>query len=205
MNKATKTKYLEDLDDALTALGFNRRRNHQEWKHQVDSANELWIHINFGLSIVNPSIGVNYLDLVELLPQESGHVTGTMVMLSSLLSPSRNYTIEEGSRRVAHDICGIGMPMFTHLRDRESVITSLKSGRVSDWLVASYSHRIRLLPILLANTGRLSEAFHLLEHFRYESLGRDQILPPYEVFAKTFSERFATSPVVGPERASHES
>src|SRR5215475_2050730 len=72
MNKATKTKYLEDLDDALTALGFNRRRNHQEWKHQVDSANELWIHINFGLSIVNPSIGVNYLDLVELLPQESG-------------------------------------------------------------------------------------------------------------------------------------
>ena len=192
MKIATETKYLEDLDEALTTLGFSRRRNHQEWKHRVDSANELWIHINFGLSVVNPSIGVNYLDLLELLPQESGIDTGTMVMLSHLSTPPRHYTIEEGSQPVAHDICGVGMTRLTQLRDREFVIESLKSSRVSDWPVVSYSHRIRLLPILLANKGRLSEALHLLEHFRYESLGRDQIAPPYEVFANTFSERFAT-------------
>jgi hypothetical protein len=191
VNKATKIKYLEDLDVVLATLGFRRRRNHQEWKHRVDSANELWIHINFGLSVVNPSIGVKYLDLVELLPKKSGAVIGTMRMLSSLLKPPRLYTIEETSSPVACDLYDKGMPMFSHLLNREFVIEALKSNVVSDWHVVSYSDRIRLLPLLLANNGRLCEAFHLLEQFQSESLGRDQILPGYEVFAKTFGKRFA--------------
>jgi hypothetical protein len=192
VNKADKTKYLEDMDEMLTTLGFHRRRNHQEWKHRVDSANELWIHINLGRSVVNPSMGVKYLDLVDLFPQGVGVVTGTMIMLSSLWKPPRLYTIEEGSLPVAHDFHDKGLSMFPHLRNREFVIEALKSNLVSDWPVASYSDRIRLLPILLANQGRLSEAFYLLERFRSESLGRDQILPGYEVFAESFGKRYAT-------------
>jgi hypothetical protein len=192
MNKAVKVKYLEDLDVVLNPHSFRRRSNQQQWNHRVDSVSELWIHINFGLSIVNPSMGVKYLDLVDLFPQESGAVTGTMIMLSSLWKPSRCYTIEEGIAPVAHDLRDKGLPMLDHLRDREFVIEALKSHLVSDWPVASYSYRIRLLPILLANRGRLNEAFYLLKRFRSESLGKDQILPGYEVFAEAFGKRYAT-------------
>src|SRR5262249_6468373 len=184
--------YLEDLDVVLNPLSFCRRRNQQQWNHRVDSASEFWIHINFGLFIVNPSMGVKYLDLVDLFPQESGAVTETMVMLSSLWKPPRCYTIEEGIAPVVRDLRDKGLPMLAHLLDREFVIEALKSHLVSDWPVASYSDRIRLLPILLTNQGRLSEAFHLLERFRSESLGRDQILPGYEVFAEKFGKRYAT-------------
>jgi hypothetical protein len=63
---------------------------------------------------------------------------------------------------------------------------------VSDWPVASYSDRIRLLPLLLAQKGQLGEAFELLERFRRESVGRDQIMPGYEDFAKRFCTRYKT-------------
>jgi hypothetical protein len=77
MNKAIKTKYLEDLDEMLTALSFHRRRDHQEWKHRVDSANQLWTHINFGWTVgVNPSLGVKYLDL------ETGETPGNSIIYS---------------------------------------------------------------------------------------------------------------------------
>ncbi len=191
MIKAAQTKYLEDLEPILNPLGF-RRSHHQEWTYRLDAANELWVHINFGLAIVNPSIGVSYLDLINLLPTASGAVTGTVIMLSSLSKPPRLYTIEEGSAPVANDLCDKGMQMLSLLRDRDYVIERLKESRVSAWPVRSYSDRIRLLPLLLANNGRSNEAIHLVESFRSESLGRDQMLPRFEDFAKIFSERFAT-------------
>ena len=192
MSKEAKTEYLEELDMVLEPHGFSRRRNQQAWKHRVDSANECWLHVNFGLSVVNPSIGVNYLDFSQLLPEESGSVTGTMIMLSSLLKRPPLYTIESGSLPVARDLCKKGLPMLSNLRDRLFVIEALKSKLPFDWPVVSYSHRIRLLPLLLASDGQMSEALHLLELFLSESLGKDQILPLYEVFARTFRKRFAT-------------
>ncbi|HTF37748.1 MAG TPA: hypothetical protein VK651_05530, partial [Blastocatellia bacterium] len=141
---------------------------------------------------VNPSIGVNYLDLLELLPEELGSVAGTMIMLSSLLNRPPLYTIESGSLPVARDLCERGLPMLSNLCDRLFAIKALKSKLPFDWPVVSYSHRIRLLPLLLANDGQMSEAFHLLDLFLSESLGKDQILPQYEVFARTFRKRFAT-------------
>jgi len=144
VGQEAKTKYLEDLDVLLKPHGFRRRRNQQEWKRRADSANEFWIHVNFGLSVVNPSIGVQYLDLLALLPPQSGSVTGTMIMLSSLLERPPLYTIENGSVPVAHDLRDKGLPMFSNLGDREFVIEALKSNVPLDWPVVSYSHRIRL-------------------------------------------------------------
>ena len=192
MGKEARSKYLEDLDLVLNARGFRRRRTQKEWKCRAGSRDELWIHINFGKSVVNPSFGVKYVDLASVLPESSGAVTGTMVMLSYVFDRPRSYIIEEGSEPVARDLCAKGFDMLSSLRDRGFVIEMLKSKLPSDWPVVSYSERIRLLPILLANEGRLREALNLLEHFRSESIGRDQILPQYETFATTFSERFAT-------------
>jgi hypothetical protein len=113
-------------------------------------------------------------------------------MLSYLFDRPRSYTIEEGSEPVARDLSAKGLEMLSKLQDRGLVIEMLKSKLPFDWPVVSYSHRIRLLPIPLANQGRIREALDLLEHFRSESIGRDQILPQYDTFAATFSERFAT-------------
>ena len=92
-----KQKYLAGLDVALEPLGFRRRRNHQEWRYRLDDANELWIHINFGKVVVNPSGGVTYLDLVSILPKDAAPVTGTMTMLQSLLPSSSGYTLMKGA------------------------------------------------------------------------------------------------------------
>jgi len=146
MNKADKTRYLEDLDEMLTALSFHRQRNHQEWKHRVDSANELWVHINFGRVGVTPSLGVKYLDLADLFPEDSGVSTGTMITLADLWKPPHHYTIDEGSLPVAHDLKDRGLQMLLHLCNREFVIETLKKDLGTDWPVASYSDRIRTAP-----------------------------------------------------------
>jgi hypothetical protein len=86
-------EYLASLDMALEPLGFCRRRNHQEWSYPFDDANELWIHINFGKAVVNPSGGVKYLDLVSVLPKDAAPVTGAMSMLRALLPSSAVHTI----------------------------------------------------------------------------------------------------------------
>jgi hypothetical protein len=186
-----KTEYLASLDVVLEPLGFRRRRTYQEWRYRLDDANELWIHINCGKVVVNPSGGVTYLDLVSILPNDAAPVTGAMTMLQSLLPSSSIYTIDEGSERVALDLQEVGIPFFSSLSDRAFVIERLKSAVSSDWPTASYSDRIRLLPLLVASEGRLAEAHELLDQFRSESSGRDQIIPRYDVFAAAFAERFA--------------
>ena len=183
-----KTEYLANLDVVLEPLGFRRRRNHQEWRYPLDDANELWIHINFGKVVVNASGGVN---LVSALPKDAAPVTGTMTMLQSLMPSSSIYTIDEGSERVALDLQKVGIPFFSRLSDRVFVIERLKSAVSSDWPTPSYSHRIRLLPLLVASEGRFAEAHELLQKFCSESSGRDQIIPCYDVFAAALAERFA--------------
>jgi hypothetical protein len=186
-----KTEYLASLDAMLEPRGFRRRRNQQEWRWPLDDANELWIHINFGKAVVNPSIGVTYTDLVSVLPKDAGPVTGSMIMLTSISPSSPIYAIDEGGARVARDLQEAGIPFLFRLKDRAFVIERLKSALPADWPTVSYSHRIRLLPLLLAGDGQVAEAHTFLEDFRSESSGRDQILPQYDVFATAFLERFA--------------
>jgi hypothetical protein len=186
-----KTEYLASLDVMLEPRGFRRRRNDQQWRCQLDDANELWIHINFGKTVVNPSVGVTYIDLVSVLPKDAGPVTGSMTMLLSLLPSSSIYMIDEGSARVARDLHEVGIPFLFRLSDRTFVIQRLKSALPADWPTVSYSDRIRLLPLLVASEGRLGEAHELLDKFRSESPGRDQIIPGYDIFEAAFAERFA--------------
>ena len=112
-------------------------------------------------------------------------------MLRSLLPSSSIYTIDEGSERVALNLQEVGIPFFSRLTDRVFVIEKIKSAVSSDWPTASYSDRIRLLPLLVASEGRLAEAYELLDQFRSESSRRGQIIPGYDVFAAAFAKRFA--------------
>jgi hypothetical protein len=189
-NAEKKTRYLSDVDLILQPLSFRRRKNGNDWRHKIDDRNELWININFGKAVVNPSFGVTYLDFESMLSKGVRSVSGSMVMLSSVASPANGYLIDEGSRRVTQDLLEHGIPFLSRLSDRAFAIERLASATVKDWPTPSYSDRIRLLPLLLAAENRVAEACESLKHFLAESLARDQIIPRYDVFANAFSETF---------------
>jgi hypothetical protein len=185
-----KTQYLSDVDLILQPLSFRRRKNGNDWRHKIDDRNELWININFGKAVVNPSFGVTYLDFESMLSKDVRSVSGTMVMLSTVTPPSQVYLIDEGSGRVVQDLSEHGIPFLSRLSNRAFAIERLTSDTVKDWPAPSYSHRIRLLPLLLAAEKRTDEACAFLKLFLTESLPRDQIIPRYDVFAGAFTEKF---------------
>jgi hypothetical protein len=184
-----KKNYLAALDPVLEQHHFIRRRNVQQWRHRIDDLNELWVHINFGKAVVNPSVGVRYLDLESMLPQDFHPVSGTMTVLQTLVPSADIYLIDEGSGRVGRDLIEFGIPFLSKLSNREFVIERLKSQKPSDWPTPSYSHRIRLLPLLLGAEGRVAEANEFLNVFLAESPTRDQIAPGYERFVEAFREK----------------
>ena len=185
-----KKQYLSDVDLILQPLSFRRRKNGNDWRRKIDDRNELWININFGKAVVNPSFGVTYLDFESMLSKGVRSVSGSMVMLSSVASPANGYLIDEGSRRVTQDLLEHGIPFLSRLSDRAFAIERLTSATVKDWPAPSYSDHIRLLPLLLAAENRIDEACESLKRFLAESLARDQIIPRYDVFANAFSETF---------------
>jgi hypothetical protein len=83
------------------------------------------------------------------------------------------------------------MAELTRLLDRRAVIGMLSAPSPGVWPVAGFSWRIRLLPLLLASGGRVAEALEAAERFRVEAVGRDQLVPRYEVFLDAFRSRFA--------------
>jgi hypothetical protein len=199
-----KRLYLAGIDSALHPLSFHRRKNGQEWQHRIDDRNELWVHINFGKAVVNPSLGVAYLDFDSLIAKEIRSVSGTFVMLSWLLPAPDNYLVDDGPEAVARDLLDTGLPFLSRLSDRAFAIERLASETVRDWPAPSYSDRIRLLPLLLAAENRVVEACQFLKRFLAEDLPRDQRIPRYDVFANAFAERFvcnrgATEQIVGRE------
>lgn|SRR5574341_669724 len=185
-----KTQYLSDVDLILEPLSFRRSKNGNDWRNRIDDRNELWININFGKAVVNPSFGVTYLDFEAMLSKGVRSVSGTMVMLSSVASPAAGYLIDEGSNRVAQDLLAHGLPFLWRLSNRAFAIERLSSATVKDWPTTSYSDRIRLLPLLLASENRINEACDCLKHFLAESLVRDQIIPRYDAFADAFADKF---------------
>ena len=56
---------LAGVDAFLVPQGFARRKQGQEWRKRIDAANVAWVHVNVGLGIINPSLGVSYSDLVD--------------------------------------------------------------------------------------------------------------------------------------------
>jgi hypothetical protein len=89
------------------------------------------------------------------------------------------------------DIQRFAMDKLESLRDRDSVVELLRGNDVKRWPVASFSHRIRLAPLIIAHSGRHEEALRLGEIFLAESRDRDQITPGYSEYVKALRHRVA--------------
>ena len=185
---------LESVDSVLLPQGFRRGARAQEWHRMAGPSDEAWVHVNIGKGVVNPSVGVRYLDLAGLLPEAVGSVDRTMQMLGGLFRPVHTYSLDAGPETLLDDLRERGVAALARLLDRHAVIDMLKSPAPSDWPVPGLSWRIRLLPLLLATQGRVEEALHVADGFRADAAGRDQILPGYAAFLDAFRTRFAIQP-----------
>jgi len=181
MKAADRIRYIDAVDKALLPLHFERPALDQAWRKLASSNNCLWVHLNFGLAIINPSLGVKYQDIGATLPSEAGGVTGTMRMLSSLTS--RNYSDETPPSKLVEDLLTYGLPELEALQNRREVIRRLASPVPTEWPVAGSSSRMRLLPLLLAAEGHVEESLSWLSSFE---LLPDQLVPSYETFTRYF-------------------
>ena len=186
MKSEDKSRFAEACDGTLFPLGFKRRAISQEWS-RVSGADRVWIHLNFAKhTLINPSFGVEYLDLRNDFPDLPGATWGTMMMFGDLFEPSRQYTLDHAPTELATDLVERGLPAAAQLQDRRRVATLLRSPKPRDWPVPSFSHRIRLAPVLLASLGQIDDALTLVDEFASEASGKDQILPAYDVFVESF-------------------
>jgi len=191
MNAAERDPFLNAADDALGPLGFKRPKSKFEWKRKVDEANTYWIHFNFGLGVINPSCGVWYTDLATLVPKDVGVVCAVSRMLEGISGSS--YSSVTAPSLLANHVIAFAIPELEALRDRSAVIRSLESDPATKWPVFDRSSRIRLLPLLLAQAGRLQEAANYLNEFERVAPDIDQQIPRYAVFAEFFRGTYAAS------------
>lgn len=186
MRNEDSTQIVEAVDGLLLPLGFGRRANSQNWT-RVSEPDRAWVHLNFGkFALINPSFGVQFPDLSRAFPELPAVVDGTVRMLSGLFQPPRQYSSDAPLNQLVEDLRDRALPDVAALQDRRSVIDQLRSPSVADWPVASYSHRIRLLPLLLATEGRVREALDAISQFETDAVGRDQIRPGYDQFVRAF-------------------
>ncbi len=181
MRVADQQLFLKTVDEALAPLGFNRPARSQEWS-KVSESDRMWVHLNFGLGLIIPTIGVEYVDLRKRWPDLPGAVYGTMVVLAGLGEPARPYVPEDGPSCIVSDLLSVGIPAFADLQNRERVIKALHLQKAGGWPAPSYSHRIRLAPLMLCGCGRVQDALRVGDEFTEEATVRDQILPPYSDF-----------------------
>lgn len=181
MNSTEREPFLQALDAVLLPLEFKRTKRSFEWKRKVDAANTEWIHLNFGLGIINPSFGVLYRDLEEMIPAELGVVAGVMHMLQPISGVS--YSSETAPAYLAEHVLTFCVPQLPNLRNRPFVIRSLEGPAPRAWPVCSASDRMRLLPLMLAHEGRATEALEWLSRLEQAAPTMDQGIPEYAAFA----------------------
>jgi hypothetical protein len=182
--------YLGAVDELLVPMGFVRRAKSPEWSKHSD-ANRMWVHLNFGRGLVHPSFGVEYQDLKRRWPNLPGGVYGTMKMLTDCFKPPRMYSAANGPHALIDDLREPGLQVLAGLQDRMKVTEMLQSLNVAEWPVPSFSHRIRLAPLLLCAMERTEEALALADDFARKSIGKDQIAPSFDVFVRSL--RIATT------------
>jgi hypothetical protein len=182
--------YLTAGDEALQPAGFRRSARSQEWKKVCASTDLLWIHLNAGHAVLNPSLGVIFRDVAKLLPGSVSGNLSTARLLGDLFTPPRDYSLDTAPEDLARDVISHGLVELDRLRDREAVVRALQSEVPDSW-PTMYSDRIRLLPLLLAAAGRTSEALDAVRAFGLEAPMRDLLLPDYASFARAFESRFA--------------
>jgi hypothetical protein len=183
MNAAARAPYLEAGDALLIPLGFRRKKSEFAWRRTVGPDVE-WLHLNFGLGVINPSYGVTYADLDAQMPAELGLRCGPSNMLQSLTGTAYS-SAETPPELVAHGLLKAVAEMPA-LRDRHGFAAELMAEQCPQKYTASFSTRIRALPVLLASLGRLEEAHAWLARFEPLAQQRDQKVPGYDVFAAEF-------------------
>jgi hypothetical protein len=183
MRAEISKKYVGAADDLLVPMGFVRRARSQEWSKQSE-ADRIWVHLNFGKGLINTSFGVEYLDLKRRWPNLPGAVYGTMKMLAGCLKVPRLYSAVDDPQDLINDLQESGLPLAAELQDRMKALELLQLPNGAQWPVPSFSDRIRLAPLLLYGMGRREDALSLADDFLAESVGRDQIVPPYDVFVE---------------------
>jgi hypothetical protein len=188
MNALEREPFLLALDSALAPLAFKRRKTHFKWQRTAAGSNLTWIHLNFGLGVINPSFGVQYSDLADILPPEAGAVTGVSEMLSS--SSGAQYSSMTPPRVMADHVLAYAVPRISLLADRRAVAQRLKEKKPSDWPIVGAAWRMRLLPLLLATDGRIEEAEDWLARFESEAPQLDQLIPRFDVFARHFRQKY---------------
>lgn len=181
MPLAERQPYLEAVDAALVPRGFERSKGSQEWSKRVLD-DRLWVHLNFGQIVINPSAGVEYMDLRRRWSAVPGAVYETFVSLSSRFNPPRGYSTSDSPSRIVADLLDVGLSITDELRNREAVIAALSASAVRAWPTGSFSERIRLLPILLMGLGRLDEAKGFASSVAADAATRDQMQPPFAAF-----------------------
>lgn len=181
---------LSGVDELLLRKGYVRRKSEHEWKRTHANGDIERIHFNFGLALINPSLAVEYVDLKTLLPDNVGVKTSTFRMLSALSGVS--YDESTSFETFRDHLERFGAPELERLHDRNWVVDELLVEDARTWPTWSYSARIRLLPLLLASLGRLTEARELVEMFANDSSRPDQIIPKYDVFREHFYARFGS-------------
>ena len=182
--------YLNAVDELLVPMGFVRRAKSQEWSKQ-SGIDRIWVHLNFGKGLVTPAFGVEYLDLKRRWSNLPGAVYGTMKMQADCFKPPRMYLAVNGPHDLIADLREPGLRVVAGLQDRMKVLEMLQSANISDWPVPSFSHRIRLAPLLICAMERTEEALTLADDFARQSVGKDQIVPSYDVFVRSL--RLATA------------
>lgn len=189
MDSKTKQRFISACDEVLLPLGFGRRKSEQEWTRTCASETRHLIHLNFGKAIVNPSVSVVFIDLERLKPPSG--VCSVSERLSQCFQPPRTYSDEDPPDLVIQDLLTTGMSRLDSLEDRETVVSMLKEESLKSWPVVSLSHRIRLLPLLLAVLGHREEASIWIQNFSSDPNLRDQLLPSYKDFVQWFQKEFA--------------
>lgn len=188
MNAAERQPYLLAVDAVLTPLGFARRKRDYEWKRK-DGADTEWVHLNFGLEVINPSCGVVYRDLENIVPEELGHCVATARMLAEISSVVIYTQTDTPPAKIASDVAEFALPEIARHRDRRAVIEALQRAEAKDWPVHGAYLRKRFLPLLLTTSGRVAEA--------HDWLARLEALPPlnegpgqYAAFATFLREKY---------------
>jgi hypothetical protein len=188
MDRVLKETFLTKLDEVLASIGFKRSKTSQEWKRKSGKSDIEWIHLNMGLAEINPSFGVTYKDLANVLPKESGFVNSVSIMFTSVTG--EQYDENTSPIYLAKQVVDLVPPELEKLKNRDWVVEQLQSDKIVSWPVCSLSHRIRLLPLLLGEKGLVEKAIHYAEEFEKKYSSQDQILPSYKVFINYLIEHY---------------
>ncbi len=186
MSNNSQKKALIDLtQSALGPKGFIYKKAGQSFYKKADNCT-LYIHINFGLDVINISAFVSYDKLKEVLSDNLKHYSSFGYTLSQL-TKGQIYKLSNSSdhTRLIEDVNIHLIPIFENIKDINYSIDCLKSENTGQWGTASFSLRSRLLPIFLTFNGKYEEGLKFVENFKSTNQP-DQIIPDYGSFEVDF-------------------